>query len=180
MKYWRRISTRSQPNITLNFGLKRRALPSFNTASALLSRRSIGHSATRCADSQVARTLSNMKTHRFSGLFFDLYGTILVYGDMKMAWKEWFDSIRESLKGFGVKVEKDCLRKICTGFFSKPEPPMDGVKGLTPYERRMGLWENSLESNLQRERCQTFRKGVYTLGHGTPFPILKSKAYWTI
>ena len=99
-----------------------------NTASALLSRRPIGHSATRCVGSQVNRTLSNMKTHRFSGLFFDLYGTILVYGDMKMAWKEWFDSIRESLKGFGVKVEKDCLRKICTGFFSKPEPPMDGVK----------------------------------------------------
>ena len=34
----------------------------------------------------------------------------------------------------------------------------------------LGLWENSLESNLQRERCQIFRKGVYTLGHGTPLP----------
>ena len=85
----------------------------------------------------MARTLSNMKTHRFSGLFFDLYGTILVYGDMKMAWEEWFDSIRDSLKEFGVKVEKGRLRTICTGFFSKPEPPMDGAKELTPYERRI-------------------------------------------
>ena len=111
-------------HLTLNFGLRRRALPSFNTASALQSLRSIGHSATRFVGSQVNRTLSNMKTHRFSGLFFDLYGTILVYGDMIMAWEEWFDSIRESMKEFGVKVEKDCLRTICTGFFSKPEPPI--------------------------------------------------------
>ncbi len=48
-----------------------------------------------------------------------------------MAWEEWFDSIRESLTEFGVKVEKDYLRTICTGFFSKPEPPMDGAKELT-------------------------------------------------
>ena len=55
-----------------------------------------------------------------------------------MAWEEWFDSIRESLTEFGVKVEKDYLRTICTGFFSKPEPPMDGAKELTLYERRIG------------------------------------------
>ena len=54
-----------------------------------------------------------------------------------MAWEEWFDSIRDSLKEFGVKVEKGRLRTICTGFFSKPEPPMDGAKELTPYERRI-------------------------------------------
>ena len=151
-------------------------MPSFNTASALQSLRPIGHSATRCVGSQVNRTLSNMKTHRFSGLFFDLYGTILVYGDMKMAWKEWFDSIRESLKGFGVKVEKDCLRKICTGFFSKPEPPMDGVKGLTPYERRIGALGDQLGVEFTaREMSDISERSVHSWSrHTFPEPQVQS------
>ena len=104
-----------------------------------------------------------MKPHRFNGLFFDLYGTILVYGDMKMAWEEWFDSIRVSLKELGVKVEKDYLRTFCTGFFSKPEPPVDVEKELTPYERRIGALGEQLGIELTvREMSDISERSVHS------------------
>ena len=104
-----------------------------------------------------------MKTHSINGLFFDLYGTLLVYGDMKMAWEEWFDSIRESLKELGVKVEKDYLRTICTGFFSRPEPPTDGAKELTPYERRIGALGEQLGVELTaREMSDISERSVHS------------------
>ena len=102
-----------------------------------------------------------METHRFNGVFFDLYGTLLVYGDMEAAWEEWIFSIHASLQKLGVKVGEDRLRTACNGFFSKPDPPADYGKQLTLYERRIGALGEQLGVELtEQEMSDISEKSV--------------------
>ena len=43
-----------------------------------------------------------MKTR---GVFFDLYGTLLVYGDMRAAWWAWMEAFHTKLAEFGLHKE---------------------------------------------------------------------------
>ena len=43
------------------------------------------------------------------GIFFDLYGTLMIYGDMVRAWEDWFSAIHESLVRHGYDNSKDFL-----------------------------------------------------------------------
>ena len=69
-------------------------------------------------------------------VFFDLYGTLLVYGDMSAAWAEWLDTLHRCLQACGVETERESLASMCDGFFSRPEPD-EHEKGSTVYERRI-------------------------------------------
>ncbi|MBU8932549.1 MAG: HAD family hydrolase [candidate division Zixibacteria bacterium] len=71
------------------------------------------------------------------GAFFDLYGTLLLYGDMNAAWSDWLTALYKSLQGQGVAGDRQWLAEHCDGFFSRPEPPIE-PDGLTVYERRIG------------------------------------------
>ncbi len=88
-----------------------------------------------------------MKEQRYKGVFFDLYGTLLVYGDMERAWEEWLDSILASMRKNGAEIERDSLREICSGFFNKPEPPRES--NHTIYERRIGALGEQLGITLE-------------------------------
>ena len=70
------------------------------------------------------------------GVFFDLYGTLLVYGDMGAAWTGWLGSLHASLRSHGLAMSIGVLGEECNGFFSRPEPPPT-CDGLTVYERRI-------------------------------------------
>lgn len=72
---------------------------------------------------------------KVKGVFFDLYGTLLLYGDMSSAWSEWLTAIHATLDDCGFQVSRESLAGAWDGFFSKPEPPSDGE--LTIYERRI-------------------------------------------
>jgi putative hydrolase of the HAD superfamily len=72
----------------------------------------------------------------FKGVFFDLYGTLLVYGDMQAAWTDWLTAFYKSLTPHGLIVPKESFAALCDGFFTKPAPPAQ-KDGLTPYERRI-------------------------------------------
>ena len=107
-------------------------------------------------------------TNKFNGVLFDLYGTLLVYGDMATAWEEWISSILESLHRLGVKVGEDRLRTACTGFFSQPDPPADYGKELTLYERRIGALGQQLGVELtEREMSDISAKSVHSWARHT-------------
>ncbi len=70
------------------------------------------------------------------GIFFDLYGTLLLYGDMRAAWADWLASFHTSLSAAGLVVERDTLAAGLDGFFGGPDPPAK-VRGRTLFERRV-------------------------------------------
>ncbi len=72
----------------------------------------------------------------YKGVFFDLYGTLLIYGNMPAAWADWLTACYESLQSCGLTVTMEEFAEHCDGMFTKPEPPA-GEKQLTVYERRI-------------------------------------------
>ena len=76
------------------------------------------------------------KDMRIQGIFFDLYGTLLVYGNMKHAWSDWLSTFYGLLKKQGLKMPKEAFAQECDGFFSSAEPAAD-ENNLTALERRI-------------------------------------------
>ena len=72
----------------------------------------------------------------FRGVFFDLWGTLLIQNDPSGAWSNWVSAIHGTLTECGLSIPVDVFAARCDGFFDKPEPPPQGV-GLTIYERRI-------------------------------------------
>jgi len=71
------------------------------------------------------------------GVFFDLYGTLLIFGDMVAAWDGWISCIYRAFAKGGLSVDKSAFKSRCDGFFERPEPPADEDDRLTIYERRL-------------------------------------------
>jgi len=70
------------------------------------------------------------------GVFFDLYGTLLVYGDMKAAWSDWFTAFYSKLVPLGLSLSQESFSRECDRFFGK-EPPQKRNDGFTIFERRI-------------------------------------------
>lgn len=70
------------------------------------------------------------------GILFDLFGTLLIYGDMAAAWEDWLAALHRFLAGRGFIVSHGDLAGACQGIMSWPEPPI-ADDGLTVYERRL-------------------------------------------
>ena len=58
------------------------------------------------------------------GVFFDLYGTLFVYGDMKKAWADWLHQFYISLDDLGLTLSEDEFAKECERLFWKAEPAL--------------------------------------------------------
>ena len=69
------------------------------------------------------------------GLFFDLYGTLLLYGDMDAAWDSWLGALHEALTPRGLRLDREGLSRACDGLFSGPDP--SPLEGHTLYEGRI-------------------------------------------
>ncbi|MFC1533171.1 HAD family hydrolase [Thermodesulfobacteriota bacterium] len=82
------------------------------------------------------------------GIFFDLYGTLFVYGDMEKAWADWLQHFHISLREHGLKLSKEDFSNECDRFFGKDEPTLD-EKNLTVFEKRI----KSLCSTLEIKIC---------------------------
>src|SRR6266568_623971 len=70
------------------------------------------------------------------GVFFDLYGTLLILGDMKQAWSDWMGVFYEGLCGHGLSLTETAFGDCCHQFFGKTEPA-PAADGLTVFERRI-------------------------------------------
>ena len=78
------------------------------------------------------------------GVFFDLYGTLLVYGDMKAAWADWLTVLYEGLATQGLSISKDSFAVHCDTFFAKDSPVL-ADDGLTVYERQINALCHKVE-----------------------------------
>ncbi len=70
------------------------------------------------------------------GIFFDLYGTLLVYQNIDLAWKDWLTTFYNSACSYGLKINKSSFKKECNGFFSKPAP-LSIEEDFSTFEQRV-------------------------------------------
>jgi putative hydrolase of the HAD superfamily len=84
------------------------------------------------------------------GIFFDLYGTLLVYGNMKKAWSEWLSTFYHLLKKQGLSISEETFSQECDGFFSATAPASN-EDHLTVLERRIQRLCQRLNHQLPKE-----------------------------
>ena len=87
---------------------------------------------------------------KFKGIFFDLYGTLLIYTNNSEPWSDWITTFYRSLKNYGLKLSKESFMVRCDGFFEKDDPPVEN-DGLTVYERRIENLCQTLNLNLSNK-----------------------------
>ena len=87
------------------------------------------------------------------GIFFDLYGTLLVYGNMKQAWSDWLSTFYDLMNRLGMNLPKDSFANECDGFFSKVAPVGD-ENDLTELERRIKFLGNRLNLDLDKNQLR--------------------------
>jgi HAD superfamily hydrolase (TIGR01549 family) len=80
-------------------------------------------------------------------VFFDFFGTLLVYGDMAAAWEAWLTALHGELSSRGLAMSRNLLADQCHGFFGLPEPADNG-DGLTIFERRIHRLASELNLGL--------------------------------
>ena len=109
------------------------------------------------------------------GVFFDLYGTLLCYGDMEAAGESWYHAIRRELIDSGHAFDEETLIRVCEEFLLQPEPPVQD-DGLTVYERRMRVLVGGLEVKLEVEELRQISEASVAAWHAhTPLdPEAKS------
>jgi FMN phosphatase YigB (HAD superfamily) len=69
------------------------------------------------------------------GIFFDLYGTLLLYDDLSRSWEEWKSAFINALNSLGVCLNHEHIDAIASEIFSKPM--LYRENNLTPYECRI-------------------------------------------
>ena len=96
---------------------------------------------------------------KFKGIFFDLYGTLIIYHDNSRAWADWIATFYNCLQNYGLDLSEESFAIKCDGFFGKDEPPSVN-EGLTIYERRiqricseLSLDLNNKELNFTANAC---------------------------
>lgn len=89
---------------------------------------------------------------KVQGVFFDLYGTLIIYGDMQEAWSAWYDVFYSAFAEAGLAVSHDAFKPHCQNFFERPEPPADG-EYQTVVERRMHLLAKSFGVRVPRDKA---------------------------
>ena len=94
-----------------------------------------------------------------NGIFFDLYGTLLVYGNMDAAWSDWLTALHAQLRSRGFTGSIDSLAKTCDQFFGKSEPT-PRQHNLTVFEQRIQNLCFDLELNLAAEDIKMMANSV--------------------
>ncbi len=102
------------------------------------------------------------------GVFFDLYGTLLILGDMRQAWSDWLDALYAGLCRRGAELTRPEFEDRCHQFFGKQEPP--AADGLTVFERRirrlasgLGLAVDARELKVMAtQACNAWQQHVRT------------------
>lgn len=85
------------------------------------------------------------------GIFFDLYGTLFIYGDMQKAWNSWEETFIQKLMQYEVELEfSQGVREFWKSFFSK-EKLIKAPNGLTFFEYRVKKLAETVGSLLKKE-----------------------------
>jgi len=82
------------------------------------------------------------------GVFFDLYGTILIPENNNKAWNSWLSTFYKLMKKNGLTLSKRDFANLCSGFFTRKEP-LEEDKSLTIYESRIKDFAINLKLEIQ-------------------------------
>ena len=80
------------------------------------------------------------------GVFFDLFGTLLVYTNSRKAWEDWLSVLYNNFMEFGYSKTKESFAISCNGIMNKPEPNYSHLN-LTIFEQR--IYGLSLEIGIE-------------------------------
>ncbi len=95
--------------------------------------------------------IRNVKLDKtIKGVFFDVYGTLLIYNNMSKAWSDWLSTFYNCLKNCGLEISKESFAKHCNGFLGKPAPPSKD-DGLTVFERKIKVHCTELGIDLKKK-----------------------------
>jgi len=97
---------------------------------------------------------------RTRGVLFDLYGTLIVYGEMEQGWNAWYEVIYEVLRVNGLSLSPKEFRPYCGGFFERTEPKDIG-DDLSVVERRLHRLASEVNIAIPREQAlQAIEKSI--------------------
>jgi HAD superfamily hydrolase (TIGR01549 family) len=90
----------------------------------------------------------------FKGVFFDLYGTLLVFNDAQQSNADWVNAYYNFiLKHKDISLSE--VRDICTDILES-DIEKDKTLGLTTYETKINLWLNRLGIKITTEELKGF------------------------
>ncbi|NLG50855.1 MAG: HAD family hydrolase [Chloroflexi bacterium] len=88
------------------------------------------------------------------GVFFDLYGTLVIFSDMDGAWLAWRTALYNQLVEHGLSLSEQEFAPYGDGMASRPVPPL-ADDGLTLYERKLQALCHDLRLPLSRQSIVT-------------------------
>ena len=71
------------------------------------------------------------------GVFFDLFGTLFIYGDSDSAWKDWRNSLYKNLISRGMKIGDKTFDTHCDSLFNSLNSSKKKNDKLTFYEQKI-------------------------------------------
>ncbi len=90
----------------------------------------------------------------FKGVFFDLYGTLLVLNDAQQSNADWVNTYYNFiLKHIDISLSE--VRDICTDILES-DIEKDKTLGLTTYETKINLWLEKLGIKISKEELAKF------------------------
>ncbi|MFX1312901.1 MAG: HAD family hydrolase [Promethearchaeota archaeon] len=98
------------------------------------------------------------------GVFFDLYGTLLIPENSKKAWKNWFTTFYKLMKNYGLQFSKRSFSNECNGFFSRPDPK-ENVENLTVYENKIRDFAIDLNLDLNKSEIKNIADSCVNAWH---------------
>ena len=98
------------------------------------------------------------------GVFFDLYGTLLVPKNSRKAWKNWLATFYTLIKGYGLKLSKKDFADECNGFFTKTES-VENDEELTVYENRIKKFTKDLNVKLKKSEITKIANATVNAWH---------------
>ena len=84
------------------------------------------------------------------GVLFELYGTLIIYGDMEKAWNSWYEVIYGAFRDSGLPLSADQFRPHCVGFFERPEPSGEAAE-RSVVERRLQRLAKEVQVHFPQE-----------------------------
>ncbi len=85
-----------------------------------------------------------------NGVFFDLYGTLLISPDMQAAWADWGSALYRFLIERGLALSEEEFTPFRHSLFDRPVPALHD-DGMTLYERQLQALCLDLGLSLSRE-----------------------------
>jgi len=82
------------------------------------------------------------------GVFFDLYGTLIIPKNNKKAWKNWLTTFYKLMGKFGLRMKKIEFTNACNGFFAKAEIKNNN-NNLSVYENKINRFAIDLNLKLK-------------------------------